>query len=217
MVRLYDYMRTPLQAPNHGVGSLGLVPSPPVRLAKLSTLIFDVDSGSNYSSARAVGMNQHHLYKNETILQIISAMVPDAINKGMPVIILVDEHEQERLLRNRLGNIFTYARGGTDTEKICADFNAGKIMCVVGTSAVSTGTNFKPVQLTINWKGNKAGTKVKQGAIGRSTRLDPASGKDSCRIVDFRVVNIPMLYRHANERIKFYKQVGPVHFAKVNV
>ena len=186
-------------------------------LAKLSTLIFDVDSGSNYSSARAVGMNQHHLYKNETILQIISAMVPDAINKGMPVIILVDEHEQERLLRNRLGNIFTYARGGTDTEKICADFNAGKIMCVVGTSAVSTGTNFKPVQLTINWKGNKAGTKVKQGAIGRSTRLDPASGKDSCRIVDFRVVNIPMLYRHANERIKFYKQVGPVHFAKVNV
>ena len=80
-------------------------------LAKLSTLIFDVDSGSNYTSARAVGMNQNHLYKNETILSIISAMVPDALNKGMPVIILVDEHEQEKLLRNRLGNIFTYARG----------------------------------------------------------------------------------------------------------
>ena len=51
-------------------------------------------------------------------------------------------------------------------------------MCVVGTSAVSTGTNFKPVQLTINWKGKKKESEVKQGAIGRSTRLDPGSGQD---------------------------------------
>ena len=88
-------------------------------------------------------------------------------------------------------------------------------MCVVGTSAVSTGTNFKPVQLTINWKGNKAGTKVKQGAIGRSTRLDPGSGKTSCKIVDFRVKNVPMLNRQGTERIKFYKQVGPVSIVDV--
>lgn len=179
-------------------------------LAQLSTLIFDVSSASDYYSYNAVVMNQRHLYTNGMILDIISQMVPDAIKKGMPVIILIDEHDQEKLLRDRLGNIFTYARGGADTAQICQDFNDGKIMCVVGTSAVSTGTNFKPVQLTVNWKGNKAGTKVKQGAIGRSTRLDPESGKTSCKIVDFRIVNVPMLLRHGNERIKFYKQVGPV-------
>lgn len=184
-------------------------------LAKLSTMIFDVESSGDYSGSNAVVMNQKHLYSNETILSIISTMVPDAIKKGMPVIVLVDEHEQERLLRDRIGDIFVYARGGSDTSKICQDFNDGKIMCVVGTAAVSTGTNFKPVQLTINWKGNKAGTKVKQGAIGRSTRLDPGSGKISCKIVDFRIKNVPMLERHANARIKFYKEVGPVSIVDV--
>jgi superfamily II DNA or RNA helicase len=184
-------------------------------LAKLSTLIIEVDSGSNFISSNAVLMNQKHLYENETILNIVVAMVQDALSKNMPTLVLIDEHEQERRLRDKLGDVYAYACGGSDTDQICNDFNAGKIMCVVGTSAVSVGTNFKPVQLTINWKGSKAGTKVKQGAIGRSTRVDEASGKKECKIVDFKVKNIPMLTRHANARIKFYKAVGPVSFLDV--
>jgi superfamily II DNA or RNA helicase len=179
-------------------------------LAKLSTLIIEVESGDSYASSNALLMKQKHFYKNDQILLMIEKLVKDAMNKKMPVIILIDEHEQEKLLKNKLGNIYEYACGGSDTEKICKDFNAGKVMCVVGTSAVSTGTNFKPVQLTINWQGSKAGTRVKQGPIGRSTRLDAASGKVSCKIVDFKVKNIPMMTRHANARIKYYKDVGPV-------
>lgn len=185
-------------------------------LAKLSTLIVDVESKSTYSSPNAVKMNQKHLYENEQILNFIAPMVKNAISAGMPVLVLVDEHSQELRLRDKLGDIYAYACGGSDTDKICEDFNAGKIMCVVGTSAVSVGTNFKTVRLTINWKGSKAGTKVKQGAIGRSTRTDEASGKTDCKIVDFRIKNVPMMLRHANARIKFYKAVGPVSFLELS-
>jgi superfamily II DNA or RNA helicase len=185
-------------------------------LAKLSTLIIDVESKASYSSSNATRMNQKHLYQNEQILNIVVPMIKDAIGKKMPVLVLIDEHDQEKLLKDKLGDIYAYACGGSDTDQICQDFNAGKVMCVVGTAAVSVGTNFKPVQLTINWKGSKAGTKVKQGPIGRSTRTDEASGKTSCKIVDFRVKNVPMLLRHANARIKFYKDVGPVSFLELS-
>jgi superfamily II DNA or RNA helicase len=180
-------------------------------LAKISTLIFDVESHSMYNTtSNIVKMNQKHFYANQDILDIIGILVSNAMEEGMPTLILIGEHEQERLLRNKLGSIYAYAKGGSDTNKICNDFNSGKIMCVVGTSAVSTGTNFKPVRLTINWKAGKAETTVKQGPIGRSTRLDPSTGKTECKVVDFRVTNIPMLYRHSNLRIKLYKDVGPV-------
>ena len=184
-------------------------------LAKLSTLVFDVESTSTVATPNSVQMNQAHVYDNQQIVKIIQSLVSNAMDNKMPVLILIDEHDQEKLLKEALGNIYEYARGGSDTNKICQNFNDGKIFCVVGTSAVSTGTNFKPVQLTISWQGAKAGTKVKQGAIGRSTRMDKESGKTSCRIVDFRVKNVPMMARHATARIKYYKDVGPVSIVDV--
>lgn len=185
-------------------------------LAKLKTLIFDVPSYSAYlNTNNVVKMNQSHFYGNNQIIDIIAQIVPDALAAGIPTLILVDQHDQELLIRNRIGLVYEYARGGSDTDRICKDFNAGKIMCVVGTSAVSTGTNFKPVRLTINWQGGKAETKFKQGVIGRSTRIDKETGKTDCKIIDFRVNNIPMLKRHANARISLYKQVGPVDIVEV--
>lgn len=184
-------------------------------LAKIDTLVFDVTSSSSYyNSVNTVKMNQQHFYGNDQILDIIGKMVPQALENGMPVLILIDEHEQELLLRRKLGNIYSYAKGGADASGICRDFNAGKVTCVVGTSAVSTGTNFKPVRLTINWQAGKAETKFKQGAIGRSTRIDAETGKKDCKIVDFRVTNVQMMYRHANARIKLYREVGPVNIAE---
>jgi superfamily II DNA or RNA helicase len=179
-------------------------------LAKLSTLIFDVESSSDFISQNAKLMSQRHFYENKDILDIISIIVPDALKQNIPTLILVDEHAQEELIRNRIGKVYEYASGGSDTLKICEDFNQKKIMCVVGTSAVSTGTNFKPTRLTINWQSGKAETKFKQGVIGRSTRLD--EGKGSCRLVDFRIKNVPMMLKHANHRIKLYREVGPVEF-----
>lgn len=190
-------------------------------LAKIDTMIIDIESKSKYQNKdNVVKMNQEHFYKNDGIAKIISQMVNQQVKKGMPVLVLVDEHGQEELLKKRLQVEYAYACGDSDVTSICDDFNQGKILCVVGTSAVSTGTNFLPVRLTINWQANKAGTKVKQGAIGRSTRVHKETGKTSCKIVDFRVTNVPLLKRHADERAKYYEQVGPVqhvHSSKMGV
>jgi superfamily II DNA or RNA helicase len=183
-------------------------------LAKLSTLIFDVESQSSKTYDNVVKMNQEHLYRNQHIAQTVANLVNQAVENNMPTLVLVDEHSQEEMLKNYLKVEYAYARAGSDVSGIVKNFNEGKLMCVVGTSAVSTGTNFLPLKLTICWQGNRAGTKVKQGAIGRSTRIHKETGKTEAKIVDFRITNVPMLYRHANDRIKHYQAVGPVSFVK---
>jgi superfamily II DNA or RNA helicase len=185
-------------------------------LAKISTLILDVDSPKpGYTSKMAVKMNQVHLYENETIARTIGSMVRQAVDAGMPTLVLIDEHDQEKLLKKFMTVEYEYARSGSEINDIKDRFNEGKLMCIVGTSAISTGTNFLPVRLTVAWQANRAGTKVKQGAIGRSTRIHKETGKDSAKIVDFRIHDVPMLKRHANDRIQYYKQVGPVTFGKI--
>ncbi len=176
-------------------------------LAKLSFLMFNVQSMSSYYSQNLVKMNQEHLYKNEQIAQVISYMAKEAVEANMPTLILIDEHVQEEVLRAYMKIDFVYASGKTKVHEICKDFNEGKIMCIVGNSAVSTGTNFKPVRLTINWQANKSAVKVKQGPIGRSTRIDKRTGKKECKVVDFRIMNVDTLKRHANERIKYYSEI----------
>ncbi len=176
-------------------------------LAKLSFLVFNVQSLSNYQSNNLVRMNQAHLYENERIAQVIALLTAQAVEANMPVLILIDEHVQEKLLQAYMKVDYVYASGKTKTHEICRDFNDGKIMCVVGNSAVSTGTNFRPVRLTINWQANKAAVKVKQGPIGRSTRIDKKTGKTDCKVVDFRIMNVDTLRRHANERIKYYSEI----------
>lgn len=181
-------------------------------LAKLSFLVFDVNSGNFFESNNLVRMNQEHIYKNEKIAQVIASLVEQAVLAGMPTLVLIDEHIQEEILKAYMKVEYTYACGKTKTHKICKDFNDGKIMCIVGNSAVSTGTNFKPLRLTINWQAGKSGVKVKQGPIGRSTRIDKKTGKTDCKVIDFRITNAPTLKRHTNERIRYYSEVGKVEY-----
>lgn len=184
-------------------------------LARISTTIMDVESDDTYSNLNAMRMNQHHLYTNMKIVKFISDISEQALRSNIPTLILIDEHDQEALLKANMRVTYEYASGGTDTHKIVEDFNAGRIMCVVGTSAVSIGSDFKSNRLTIAWQGGRSGTKVKQGPIGRSTRLDPRTGKTECRIIDFRISNVPMQKKHANSRIGYYEEVGPVTYGKL--
>jgi len=186
-------------------------------LAKLSFLIFNLNSSVYFDSSNAVRMNQEHLYKNERIASIISDVAYEAVTNNMPVLILIDEHVQEKILQAYMKVEFTYASGKSEVEKICKDFNAGKIMCVVGNSAASTGTNFKPNRFTINWRAGKSIVKTKQGPIGRSTRIDKRTGKTECKVLDFRINNVRKLRNHANKRIECYKQVGKVEYVDLDV
>lgn len=178
-------------------------------LARLSFVMVDVRSKSVYNDPNnVVKMNQEHFYSNESIVRFIATLARTSVEQNKPVLILVDEHSQEELLRKHLTVEYVYACAGADIEKIVNDFNAGKIMCVVGTSAVSVGTDFKSVEVTINWQANRSPIKIKQGAIGRSTRV--TESKKACVVVDFRVINVPLLKLHADTRLKYYADVGPV-------
>lgn len=185
-------------------------------LAKLSFLVFNINSHVFFDSNNLVRMNQEHIYKNERIAQIISDLAYQAVMADMPVLILIDEHIQEEILSKYMKVNHVYAKGKTKNTKICKDFNDGKIMCVVGNSAVSTGTNFKPVRLTINWQAGKSAVKVKQGPIGRSTRTDKRTGKKDCKVVDFRINNVKVLRNHANTRIGYYKEIGEVEYVNID-
>lgn len=182
-------------------------------LAKLNFKIFDVWSHSDYSNRNnTVKLNQEHIYKNPQITQLVAQLANTALDADMPVLILIDEIMQESALKGLIKHEYAFAEGKADTYQMCKDFNSGKVKCIIGTSAVSTGTNFKPLKLTINWQGNASEVKVKQGPIGRSTRID--KNKTECTIVDFRITNVPTLERHADTRISIYEEIAPVQIIK---
>jgi superfamily II DNA or RNA helicase len=182
-------------------------------LAKLSTLIFDVNSSSSYKGSNQVLSNQKHIYQNKNIISTIGTVVRQSIEANMPVLILIDELSQEELLLKELGPIYAFAHGKSDTKKAVDDFNSGKVMVLVGTSAVSTGTDIRSNQVSISWKANRSSVQVKQGIIGRSTRL--SEGKTECKLIDFRVQNVDSLRRHCDARVEYYLEVGPVEFLDI--
>jgi len=59
-----------------------------------------------------------------------------------------------------------------DVEAAVKDFNEGKIQCLIGTSAISTGVDLLPVGCLIYLQGGTSEIKVRQ-AIGRGTRIIP--------------------------------------------
>ena len=59
-------------------------------LAKLSTLVFDVESTSTVATPNSVQMNQAHVYDNQQIVKIIQSLVSNAMDNKMPVLILID-------------------------------------------------------------------------------------------------------------------------------
>lgn len=181
-------------------------------LAKIDTMVMNVKSKDKYTGSNTLKVNQHHFLYNKNILSAVTMLIQEAIASQIPTLILIDEKDQEMAIKNAVGNVYEFAHGGSDTTAIVDRFNSGETLIVVGTSAVSVGTDFRPVRMTINWMANRSSVKVKQGAIGRSTRICTRTGKKDCKIIDFCVENIDILKRHVNDRIKLYKEVGPVSF-----
>jgi superfamily II DNA or RNA helicase len=60
--------------------------------------------------------------------------------------------------------------------------------------------------MLVNLRGGKSEVELRQ-ITGRGTRKVP--GKDDCVYVDFGIRNVPMLEKHANERVKIYKEIYP--------
>jgi superfamily II DNA or RNA helicase len=162
---------------------------------------------------------------NQKAAQIANAAVERA---GHPTVILIDEMCQFAALLPylRVKPVFAYGgalnkdnekfvppeyRGGNNTQ-IVKDFNEGKIPLLIGTSAISTGTNIKSVRTIVNLMGGKSIIQTSQ-AIGRGTRMGMDGKKTECLVFDFDVENNDVCHRHALARVEIYNSIyGPTQF-----
>ena len=161
---------------------------------------------------------RNNFYRNKHIASVIGRTAAACARSGRPCVILIDEYEQFAVLKPFLDVQFEFAHGNldqdakkiidpefwkSDNKAIVKRFNEGKTMCLVGTTAISTGVDIKPTATLVNWQGGKSETKIKQG-IGRGTR--PSTVHPVLALVDFIVSGSKTLEKYAKERVEIYEE-----------
>jgi len=163
---------------------------------------------------------RQNLYRNPNVAKAIAALAEKCVNiANRQTVILIEEYSQFVLLRNFMNIPFEFAHGtvtkanketlppefwDSDTGSIVRRFNEGKIKCLIGTTAISTGVDIQPTGALIYAQGGKSEIKVKQG-IGRGTR--PVAHKNLL-VFDFDVVGSPILESHCKTRQAIYKELS---------
>jgi superfamily II DNA or RNA helicase len=215
-------------------------------LSKPVFRIVQAKSPSSFQSNDANDMTRAHLYYNPKVNEIAGNIANECVDLQKPTLILIEEVEQLSRLIPYLKHKFAFAHGGlnkgnvdkvpaeyhkSDPEELVAEFNAGKIPILIGTSCISTGTNIRVVESLIYLQGGKSEIQVKQ-AIGRGTRggfkgevFNPWTGnkKLECWVFDFDVQltladqgihsdvdpSWSVLHRHNIERTRLFKSIHP--------
>lgn len=189
-------------------------------LAKPIFRMIKLDSKVDFSSSDANEQTRAHLYYNPAVNRRAAQIANYAYEHTGPVLILVEEVEQIAYLMPYLRHKAAFAHGGltkdnkdkvpaqfhdANVDKLVDEFNAGNIPILVGTSCISTGTDICANRTTIYLQGGKSEIQVRQGPVGRSTRL--FDDKKECMIYDFSIENVETLKRHAEARAKIYADV----------
>lgn len=202
-------------------------------LAKPVHVCVTVDAESDYVGPYPQ-MVQHHFYQNQR-LHTVAARLACRLHHltKLPSLILVDHVEQFKLLYPHLNFDYGFAHGPlnesnrdgvpqafqkADNKALVQEFNAGRLPILVGTSSVSTGTDFRPTGAVIYLQAGESEIKVRQ-AMGRGTRL--VEGKKQFYFVDFGI-NIQglqtyknPLWRHFKTRCSYYRNPNYVTAAQV--
>ena len=128
----------------------------------------------------------------------------NAMNAGKSILCLVSEVEHGRELSEQLGVPFATGKDKKSQEYV-DQLNKGLIPGLIGTGGkVGEGTDTKNVDVLIlaNFVASK-GPVIQ--AVGRGLRKTDT--KDSCIILDYCPMGSDMLTRHAQGRLKYYKEI----------
>jgi superfamily II DNA or RNA helicase len=189
-----------------------------------------------FQSPDANKMTREHLYYSSQVNQLAAKIVNQYVQNQKPVLILVQEVEQFAHLAKHLQGRVGFAHGPlskdnqetvpvehrqSDPTALVAEFNAGDLPILVGTSCVSTGTDVRAAEAVVYLMGGASEIKVAQ-AVGRGTRggpkgvkvLNPWTGvqKLDCQFIDFCVEGggdpdrFPTS-RHAQARVDVYRDL----------
>lgn len=161
---------------------------------------------------------RNQLFNNPNVNAAAAKVAAAAVKAGRQVLILIDEFRQFNQLIAHMTVPFEFAHGGasqeakeylpsdywrSDVTGIIDRFNSGETRVVIGTSAISTGVDTRPVGCLIYLQGGTSEIQVKQ-ALGRGTRLHPS--KSDCWVVDFLVRGSNTMERHAAVRQRIYSE-----------
>jgi len=175
-------------------------------LSPLHFYIYNVQSQSGYGGKNNKKNSQEHCLYNQEILALAAKIANSrVVDHNEPTLILIEEKEQLDYLKPYLTTNYEFAHSGSDVAQQVKDFNAGKFKLMIGTSAVSTGSDLKVTQNLILLLSGKSSNKFKQ-ALGRASRISP--GKTHAKIFDFHVVNDQQSSRHFYQRLNIYKSLS---------
>jgi superfamily II DNA or RNA helicase len=169
-----------------------------------------------------------HFLRNPRIAEMAAKIANGCWElKKQSTLILVEELEQIEMLQKLLKVPFAYVHSAdkkkakefnlekVDLQDSVDMFNKGKVRVLIGTRAISTGTNLYPTHNLINWTGGASEIVTKQGSMGRATRRleiskykDLHSPKPYAMIFDFNVRGESILEKQLLKRIAFYEESG---------
>lgn len=160
-------------------------------------------SGVDYKNNKLKAYKEHVLGDNVMKAQILNDL-QKAIAEGKSVLCLVDEIAHGAELAKQTGLPFAQGKD-KNSNKYVEELNNGNIAGLIGTDGrIGEGTDTKRVDVLIlaNFVASK-GPVIQ--AIGRGLRI--YGSKTECEVLDYIPQGSSMLKRHAEGRIKFYKEI----------
>lgn len=188
-------------------------------LAKPTFYILETEYGSKISYSDPLKILNEGVYKNRKLHEAAAKIANKYLKLGKKVMVMIDRVDQFKLLVNHFDRKPGFAYGNLTkaqkkvipeyyhkmkTEEVVEDFNNGVIDLMVGTTAISMGTDTRPVDVLINLQGGRSEVKFMQ-LLGRATRKVP--GKESFIFIDFDVIDVPSLHGWSMLRKKMFKEI----------
>lgn len=174
-------------------------------LAKPKFIVQEIETlGTDFAKDKLKNYKAHVL-NDDTMKNQIKDDMKRYMDEGKSVLCLVGEVAHGEELSKQLGIPFAQGKD-KQSQKYVDDLNAGRIKGLVGTGGkISEGTDTKNVDVLI-----LASFMVSKGpviqSIGRALRKQGT--KTEALIIDYIPKGSKMLTRHANDRIKYYKEIS---------
>ncbi len=188
-------------------------------LAAPTFYIIEIEYGKQMTYQDPLKILNEAVYKNRKLHEAAAKLANKYLKMNKKVMVMIDRVDQFKLLMNHFnqrpgfafGNLTTQQKKAIPveyhkmkTEEVVKDFNSGIINLLVGTTAISMGTDTRPVDVIINLQGGKSDVKFMQ-LIGRGTRKVP--GKDSFIFIDFDVIDVDIVHRWSLFRKKVFLEI----------